>query len=51
MRLSGIPRSQAPRSPIQLLTAISVAQLYEKANQKTNEQFRPIKNEIEKIDQ
>ena len=32
MRLSDRPRSQAPRSPIQLLTAISVAELYEKAN-------------------
>ena len=32
MRFSGLPRSQAPRSSIQLLTAISIAELYEKAN-------------------
>ena len=32
MRLSGLPPNQASRSPIQLLTAISVAWLYEKAN-------------------
>ena len=41
MLLSDLPRSQAQRSPIQLLTAIAVPELYENANQfnYTNEQF------------
>ena len=51
MHLSGLPRSQAPRSPIQLLTAISVANFMIKVNHFNETPIRPIKTETKRTDQ